>query len=179
MRSSYKNSDINYGEIFELLNGVNRPFNILEIGILDGYSLENLAKNKNAKILAFDIFDEFNGNHASKEFILNKFQDYKNVKIEYGDFYELYKNFNNEFFNIIHIDIANCGSVYEFALEHYLPKLVPGGFLIMEGGSKERDNVEWMKKYNKKSIGLVLETKKNYITLGKIPSITIFQRELD
>ena len=81
MKSSYINK-IDYGDLFKLLCFFNRPKNIIEIGILEGYSLEQFINNtEDCIIKAYDIFDEFNGNGAKYE-IIQKFSDYENVTIE-------------------------------------------------------------------------------------------------
>ena len=175
MTSSYKNN-LNYGDLLETITFIQKPKSILEIGILDGFSLKCFADNsdKNTKINAYDIFDEFNGNHANKEQLIEKFKEYNNVNIQYGDFYELYKS--EDEYDIIHIDIANNGDVYEFSINNYLPKLNTNGLLILEGGSEQRDNIEWMIKYNKPKILPILEKYKdqmNIKTVGEIPSITL------
>lgn len=178
MNSSYLNS-LNYKDVFETILYFNKPKNLLEIGILDGFSLEIFAKhNDKTKIQAYDIFEDFNGNHAKKEKLLTYFKHYKNVSIDYGDFYNLSNTINSKF-DIIHIDIANNGDVYEYAIEHYLSKLNDNGILLMEGGSKERDQIEWMKKYNKPLIHPVLCKYKNdynILTIGTVPSITLIQK---
>lgn len=178
MNSSYLNS-LNYKDLFETILYFNKPKNLLEIGILDGFSLEIFAKhNDKTKIQAYDIFEDFNGNHAKKEKLLTYFKHYKNVSIDYGDFYNLSNTINSKF-DIIHIDIANNGDVYEYAIEHYLSKLNDKGILLMEGGSKERDQIEWMKKYNKPLIHPVLCKYKNdynILTIGTVPSITLIQK---
>ena len=156
MNSSYQVYNLNYKDIFETIIYLNNPKSILEIGILNGFSLEIFAKNThpNTKIEAYDIFDEFNGNCSSKAYLLNKFEKYDNIKINYGDFYKLHKNLDN--FDLIHIDIANDGDILEFAIKNYLPKLNNNGIMIFEGGSPERDNIGWMDKYNKPKINPVI-----------------------
>jgi|UniRef100_A0A6C0CWL7 predicted O-methyltransferase YrrM len=180
MNSSYINS-VEYKDIFDTILYLNKPKNILEIGILDGYSLELFAKyNTNTKIKAYDIFEEFNGNHPDKEKLLTYFKDYTNVSINYGNFYELYNTLNSTY-DIIHIDIANNGDVYEYAIENYLSKLNNNGILLLEGGSKERDRVEWMKKYSKPQIQPVLCKYKNdynILTIGTVPSVTLIQKKI-
>lgn len=175
IRSSYKNKNLNYGDIFETIIFLNKPKSILEIGILDGFSLDIFAKNTSSDITieAYDIFDEFNGNGASKDFLLEKFKSYKNIKIEYGDFYELHKNINN--FDLIHIDIANNGDVIEYALNNYVSKLNENGIIIFEGGSVDRDNVEWMIKYDKPKINPLIK-KYNLKLIGSFPSICIYKK---
>jgi predicted O-methyltransferase YrrM len=176
MISSYCAS-LNYGDIFTVLCKSVQPKTIAEFGILDGYSLKQMIENSdiNCQINAYDIFDEFNGNGANKKKIVELFSSYQNVSICYGDFYETHKTMDNGSQDIVHIDIANNGEVYQFAFEHYLPKVSENGIMVLEGGSIERDNIEWMNKYNKPKIKPVLEANQHYkqCTIGTIPSITI------
>ena len=174
MPSSYVNP-IDYGTLFEALVVTLRPKTILEIGILDGFSLARFAEasNSETEIRAYDIFEEFNGNHATKATLEEMFRDYPNVSISYGDFYQLHKEIGS--MDIIHIDIANNGDVFEYALEHYLPKLSANGIMILEGGSKERDEVDWMVQYDKPKIAPIVE-KHGLRVLGTFPSITLATR---
>jgi len=72
MNSSYKNKDLDYGDLIKAITMSINPKKIIEIGILDGYSLTHFVNSTNERtiIKAYDIFDEFNGNHANEsEFI--------------------------------------------------------------------------------------------------------------
>ena len=177
MNSSYNNF-LNYGDLLKSIIFLKNPKSILEIGILDGYSLKIFGdnSNKDTKIEAYDIFDDFNGNHGNKEQLIDKFKEHNNITIQYGDFYELHNS--KDMYDIIHIDIANNGDVYEFSIEHYLPKLNTNGLLILEGGSEQRDNVEWMIKYNKSKIQPILEKYNDTLDIkiiGTFPSITLIK----
>jgi len=174
MNSSYKNN-ITYGDLIEGITYAVNPKKIVEIGILDGYSLKHFINSStNTTIIkAYDIFEEFNGNHGNKDKLIKDFEHHKNVSIEYGDFYKL--NNSLEEIDILHIDIANNGDVYDFAIKNYLPKLSKNGIMILEGGSEERDNVEWMTKYNKPSIQPIVK-KYNMKVIGTFPSITLFRK---
>ena len=184
MNSSYKNKDIDYGELIEAITLCKNPKSIVEIGILDGYSLHHFINSTNSNnsnnskpttIQAYDIFDKFNGNHAMEFELKERFKNNHNVSINYGDFYEVYKNIDNNI-DIIHIDIANNGDTYEYAIQHYLPKLSPTGIMLLEGGSQERDEVEWMIKYNKPKIAPILTKYANDYTIktfGSHPSLTL------
>jgi len=181
MKSSYLNNDVNYGDLISAAIFNKNPQNIVEFGILDGFSLKIFVDNfPDANINAFDIFDEFNGNCAKKD-IIEKFAEYKNVNIEYGNFYDKYNDLDN--IDILHIDIANNGDVIEFLLENYLPKLSSNGLIIFEGGSEERDNIDWMQKYNKRKIKPILDDLKRMDievkTFGRIPSITLIKKNKD
>ena len=179
MKSSYNKIDIEYNELIKVITQISDPKKIVEIGILEGYSLESFVNscNKDTTIYAFDLFDEFNGNHSNKKDIEEKFKKNPNIKISYGDFYNLHKSLNNV--DILHIDIANNGDVFEFVMENYLKVLSSNGIIIFEGGSIERDNVEWMNKYNKPKIFPVLkkyiEKGYNIKTYGSFPSITVIK----
>ena len=174
MNSSYNNK-VSFGAILESITIALNPKKIVECGILEGFSLKRFAEssNKDTIIQAYDIFDEFDGCHAKKDKLTALFTDYDNVSINYGDFYEVHKNISDV--NIIHIDIANDGDIYEYAIKHYLPKLSDKGVLLMEGGSEERDNVEWMIKYNKSPIQPIVK-KYGLKVIGEFPSITIIKK---
>ena len=181
MNSSYNNK-INFGDIISAITFLKKPQKIVECGILEGYSLSKFIENSssNTQIVAYDIFDKFNGNHAIKDKIFQQFNMYDNVNIYYGDFYSVYKNHNDKSIDILHIDIANNGDVCEFMFQNYLDKVKDNGIVLMEGGSEERDNIEWMIKYNKPKIKPVLKKYcENYDikTIGKIPSITIIKKK--
>lgn len=155
MKSSYNNKEIvTYKDIFELIFKFydnKMQFNIVEFGILNGFSLKIIADYFSfSNIQAFDIFDKFDGNHACKDHLIKLFNDYGNVSIHFGDFYQQHNVINDNSIDILHIDIANNGDIYEFTEQMYFRKMRSGGIILLEGGSLERDNVEWMIKYNKK-----------------------------
>ena len=179
MKSSYKNN-LDYKDIFDTLCFLKNPQKIVEIGILDGYSLKAMADNvsSSCQIDAYDIFEEFNGNGANKEKLSQTFTEYKNVNIQYGDFYKVIDNLCDESIDILHIDIANNGEVFEFALTKYITKIKRDGIIILEGGSKERDEIGWMNKYNKPKITPILNKYKDDFKIkiiGTLPSLTIIQ----
>ena len=171
MHSSYTNR-IDFGTLIEGITIARNPSHIVEIGILEGFSLDCFRRGSGSDtvIQAYDIFEEFNGNHADKSRLQEKFSEHPNVSVEYGDFYKLHKGLKDV--DIIHIDIANNGDVFEYAIQHYLPKLSENGVMILEGGSKERDHIEWMVKYNKPKIQPIIK-KYGLKVLGVMPSITL------
>lgn len=183
VKSSYNINELSYQDLFKTICQIHKPKRIIEFGILDGFSLKIFADNtkKDTIIEAYDIFKKFNGNSASKT-IINKFSSYPNLKIKEGDFYTKYKSFELNSIDLLHIDIANNGYVYQFTINHYLPLISKNGLIILEGGSKERDNVEWMIKYNKPSIVNIIEKIKinnpelNINVIGKYPSVTIITK---
>jgi len=174
MKSSY-NNNLSYQELLESIIFLKKPKKIIEFGILEGFSLKIFAQNEDCQIEAYDIFNKFNGNGA-KENIRELFKSYPNVKINYGDFYKKHIEIEDNSLDILHIDIANNGDVYKFAIDNYLKKLKKDGLMILEGGSRERDSVDWMIKYKKEKINPYLKSLNlDYKTFGKIPSITLIK----
>ncbi len=175
MQSSYSLN--NYDSVFnEIISHVN-PGSILEIGILDGYSLNAFVKyrQKNCKITAIDLFDKYEYKNANYEEIINKFDNLNGIHIEYGDFYNFHKNCSN--FDLIHIDISNDANTYKYAIQNYLP--IANKALMLEGGSVERDSVDWMVKYNKPKINDYLISIKNthpHKIYKEFPSLTVFYK---
>ena len=179
MTSSYNNNNINFGDLFSTITFIQQPKKIIEIGILNGFSLSNFINNssENTQIYAYDIFQNFNGNHAIKDDILNRFNQ-DNVIIEEKNFFDVYKEHDNNSIDILHIDIANDGDTYEFVFQNYIKKMTSGGIIILEGGSEQRDNIEWMIKYKKPKIQPVINKYKKIYdikTFTAFPSITIIK----
>ena len=86
-------------------------------------------------------------------------------------------DYEDDSIDILHIDIANNGNVFEFAIKNYLPKV--RGVMILEGGSTERDSVEWMIKYNKPRIKPILQKYSDSVritVLEDYPSITLISK---
>lgn len=190
MKSSYVINS--YGNLFKSLIEINKPKNILEIGILDGFStliIANTLKKQKIKsnFFAYDLFEnyEFNSTNLLKvSSVLKKFNLSNNVKLINEDFYSIYKKHKKETFDFVHIDISNDGDVLKFFFDKYDPLIKQGAIVIFEGGALERDKVDWMLKYNKRSLKKEIEKnetinkKYEYITLSPYPSLTIFKKRI-
>ena len=176
IKSSYKEN--NYDKVFQSICFTLTPQKIVEFGILEGYSLDCFVKHgKDSLIEANDLFDEFPYNAADYNFVTNKYQKNHNVSIYKRDFYKSVDLYDNNSIDILHIDIANNGDTFDFAIQNYLPKV--RGVMIMEGGSEERDNIEWMIKYDKPKIRPILQKYSSSVTievLEDFPSITLIRK---
>lgn len=181
MRSSYLNN-LDYSDLIKSTLYFTKPKNIIEYGILDGYSLKvfsDYSVNNNCVVKAYDIFEEFNGNHANQKEMEQKFCGYQNVKVDYGNFFTGHINLKDNSIDLIHVDIANDGKILQFTLDYYMPKITRNGVILFEGGSIERDEVEWMDKYSKDKIDPVIQSNKQKFvieTFGKFPSLTIIKK---
>lgn len=176
IKSSYKKN--NYDKIFQSICFSLNPKKIVEFGILEGYSLDCFIKyGENSFIEANDLFEDFPYNSANFDFIKNKYIENLNVSINKRNFYKSVNCYEDNSIDILHIDIANTGEVFEFSIQNYLPKV--RGIMILEGGSEERDNIEWMIKYNKPKIQPILEKYSNCVkimVLDDFPSITLIKK---
>lgn len=182
--SSYNTTGLSFCNMFQVIIGSISPKKVVEFGILKGYSLATFAEfcSNDCQIDAYDIFEKFNGNGANREELEGRFGECANVNIGELDFYKGYEKYGDGDIDILHIDITNNGDVYKFAIENYLQKISSDGVIIFEGGSEERDNVEWMKKYRKPSIVSYLnklreERKDLVVTVVELfPSMTLIRR---
>lgn len=171
MRSSYISNG--YGSLITGLVKAYSPARIVEFGILDGYSLEHLLLGApKAEVVAYDLFDSYEFSRPDREQIMERFPGIA----KHGDFFLEYQSMKDQSIDIMHIDISNTGEVYKFAFDNYLSKMRSGGLVILEGGSKERDNCSWMRKYSKSKIEPVLRVSGlNYFTFSPFPSLTVIQ----
>jgi len=190
MRSSYIRN--NYGAIFEKTVEIFLPHKCVEIGILDGYSLLHIAKgakkaveasHHRMNIDAYDIWEDYPYNHGSMEEV-RKMLDERGigefVTLHKKDAFTVYEDYSDHSVCFLHVDLSNDGEVLRRIVEQWDDKLSFGGLFFFEGGSEERDSVEWMKKYNKKSIrseiisNPILNKKYIYATYNAFPSLSVF-----
>jgi predicted O-methyltransferase YrrM len=187
MKSSYIEN--NYGEIFYQLAKAYPPAIAVELGVLDGYSLLHIARaikvNRQGHIDAYDLFEDYEFNHgvqAEVQALLDKEGLGEVATLYKGDAYEAYKKYADNSVHLLHIDISNTGETVRKVMEQWDSKMVYGGLIIFEGGSEERDNIEWMVKYKKEPMKSEIETNKivnsKYIygTYLKYPSLTVMMR---
>lgn len=180
LKSSYKKNDYWLDFYHTVINL--KPDLIVEIGILQGYSLLSLTKgcieNRKGKIIAVDLFENYPFNHADYVDIINKLN-----KFDISDHIYLLKSnvydveFKNNTIDLLHIDISNTGDKIIKLLEKFYCKLNKNAVVIVEGGSIERDNIKWMIKNNCQPISDIFKNKRinrlyNFFTVENYPSIT-------
>ena len=188
MRSSYIGN--NYGEVFYNIVARFAPAIAVELGVLDGYSTFHIArgikKNKFGYLNSYDLWEDYLYKHGSKEevekmLIDEGVKDY--VTLYKEDAFKVYQKYTDNTIHLLHVDISNDGKVLYRIMQNWDSKMVYGGVILFEGGSEERDNVEWMVKYNKRSIKKELESneiiKEKYIfgTYLKFPSLTMLLKK--
>lgn len=196
MNSSYEQNG--YGSLFTNYILSMRFTSIVELGVGNGYSTIHLAqglkylhllhKDKVRILDAYDLFENYPYKHSTKELILDKLKQAEvseYVNLQQGNAYEVYTNYADRSIEFLHVDISNTGDTVNKIMELWHPKMSERSFIAFEGGSIERDNVEWMKKYNMPSIKQAIDTneiiRKFYVygTYFLFPSITLLYRNYD
>lgn len=187
MKSSYIEN--NYGEVFYQLVTTYPPSIAVELGVLDGYSLLHIArgikKNNMGHIDAYDLFEDYEFKHGSQaevQAILDGEGLGDVATLHKGNAYEAYKNYLDNSVYFLHVDISNTGETVRKIMEQWDSKIVYGGLVVFEGGSEERDNIEWMVKYTKEPIRVevekntIINPKYIYGTYLKYPSLTVMMK---
>ena len=179
-RSSYHQEK--FSKVFKALCFTQNPKRIVEFGILDGYSLDCFldSTSEDCLIEAYDLFEDFPYNSAEFGKISEKYSMFPSnrLKIKKADIFNSLDFLPVGEIDIVHVDVANNGETYQFCIEKILPILKSGGILLMEGGSEERDNCDWMIKYKKPKIREVLERYSELLDIRiftEFPSLTMIK----
>lgn len=155
IESSYR--DNNLGKTLYDLVLKYRPKKIVEHGVLFGYSTVAMAQALDelgaGHIYAYDLFDKYSFKHSTLENTQANIDRYRVgdyvtlVQKDFGEWLE-----SPEHFDMLHIDISNKGDTIERLYKAVKDQVQNGAIVLFEGGSEERDNVEWMVKYNCKKL---------------------------
>lgn len=165
--SSYKQN--NYGEVFRAIVDAFKPVNVVELGVLHGYSTFHIAaglkKNGRGMVRAYDLFERYPYKHANFEEVKHLFSHCSNVELFQEDVFNVHLCYGPGTVDLLHIDISNTGDKFRRLIELWDPKMVQGGVILFEGGTLERDQIEWMLKYKCEPIKPAIEN--NPIVLEK------------
>lgn len=174
LRSSYKENNLGkiiYNEVLFY-----KPKKIIEFGTLDCYSTIHIGLalkelNNDNLLFSYDLYDQYKYKHGSliknreliKDFELDKFVKLDKLSLEswmsdpdYADMY--------------HLDISNDGKIVDKFLTCLPSKR--NQVCLIEGGSLERDNIDWMKKYNKHPINPIIQKWGGAVIETKFPSLS-------
>ena len=184
MKSSYQQN--NYDELFSALVAVHKPKVIVECGVLNGFSLLAMVESSDPRsdIFAYDLFEDYEFKHGQQKEVQNLLDVnfHKNVKLVKQDAIEAARNHEDKSVDFLHIDISNHYENLAKMFDVWMPKVKVDGLMLFEGGSKERDNVEWMKKHKKRKISkfiyeyLVDCYMFEFVTMLPFPSLTICRK---
>jgi len=193
IQSSY--SLHNYGKVFYTTVRAHRPTLAVELGVLNGYSALHIALSMKhnlylygygGTIHCYDLWDKYPYKHGSKsevQAIIDRYDLQDFMKLYEADAYEVYKDYDNNSVHLLHVDISNDGNTVERMMDLWHNKIVMNGMIMFEGGSEERDKIEWMVKYNKKPIAPVVRShpviRRCYLwgIYRKFPSLTVLVKK--
>jgi hypothetical protein len=193
IRSSYIQN--NYAPIFENTTKTFQPHKVVELGVLDGYSTIAIARGLRkaeeihqhvSQFKAYDLWEDYQYKHGDMEEVQGRIDSEgltNYVSLHRSDAFEVAEEYSDESVCLLHVDISNDGIVFNRIVEQWHKKLTMGGMLLFEGGSEERDNVDWMKKYDKKPIkpeiesNVVINDNYIYATYLAFPSLSVFIRK--
>jgi predicted O-methyltransferase YrrM len=159
-----------------------RPNIVIDFGVLYGYSTICIAKalqvNGFGKIYAYDLWDKYPYKHTTIDIArknLEKYDVSSLVTLEQEDFFKWIENPTP--FDLLHIDISNDGDKIEYAYNKLKKNIESGSVVIFEGGTIERDQEEWVAKYEKTPI-YPLKDKLNYEIINyNWPGLSLIQKD--
>lgn len=165
-----------------------KPEKVVELGTEAGYSAYHIARglkeNNKGHLYCYDLWESYDakdyGFHiipkSATEENLKKFSDI--ISLEQSDAINVSKEY--ESVDILHVDLHNEGEILDRVIPDWIDKVKQ--LIIIEGGSAERDKVEWMIKYKKQPIANWLNdfsqrSGVKYITIEPFPSVTIMNKK--
>lgn len=179
IESSYQENDL--GKTLYDLVLETKPKVIVEFGCLYGYSTVAMAlalkQLGEGKLKCYDLFEHYQYKHSTLEqtkanLVKYGVEDY--VEFHVMDYYDWLDN--PEEFDLLHLDISNTGHII---IDTYLglkSQIEKGSVIVFEGGSEERDNVEWMVKYKAMPINMVQQYTNYEILNPDFPSLSIIKQ---
>jgi hypothetical protein len=192
--SSYREN--NFGHIFYHHIISYPPAVCVELGVLHGYSTFHIAKGlkdakekyqNNGHLHAFDLWEDYKYKHGDMKEVqdlLDKEDLTEYVTLYKEDAFEAHKRFENDSVDVLHVDLSNDGKIFEKIFDLWDTKLRYGSLLMFEGGSEERDKVDWMINYKKKPIRPAildhaeLNRRYHYGIIRKFPSLSLFVKKI-
>ena len=191
MKSSYIRH--NYGSLIRSLIKVTSPKCCVEFGILDGFStiaigstLKDLSGGRR-RLYAYDLFERYPYTHAEYADVaarIDRFGLKEIIELRQKDIFEAVDDFGKESIDFMHVDISNTGDIIRNVIAKWDEKILPGGVLLFEGGSPLRDEVSWMKRYNKEKISIeinsnaTLEQSYTSLVLHPYPSVVVCSKNV-
>jgi len=181
--SSYR--DHGYGAFFYALARCLRPRCCVELGVLQGFSLLAVAcalrDNRAGRIDGFDLFEDYPYTSEPYANVVERIrsaglQDWSAAhRAEAGEVADVFDTVD-----YLHVDLSNDGDRYREIFERWSAKVTQ--VIVLEGGSKARDEVGWMLRYRRPPIAAaVSELRRRYTDWGitvldPYPSMTVAVR---
>ena len=183
VHSVYK--DHGYGHFFYALARAIRPRCCVELGVLQGFSLLAVAAalrdNGAGSIRGIDLFEDYPYRHAQQADVENHIracglENWSGITSANA----LLAHDRHKDLDYLHVDLSNDGDTYRFVFRHWAGKVRQA--ILMEGGSADRDQVEWMVKHGKSPIVPAIDEIRRahpewtIVVLAPYPSLTVAVR---
>jgi hypothetical protein len=150
LASSYREHQ--YDLFFYGLARALRPRCCVEAGVLEGFSLiataAALRDNGGGHLTAYDLFERYPYRHAEWSRVAAACHDadlQAYVTLRQADVNEAPPRHTEV--DLLHVDISNDGETYREQFARWSTKVT--GAIVFEGGSRRRDEVWWMKTYDR------------------------------
>lgn len=170
----------NYGELFYSLMRIYQPELVVELGTKGGFSAYHIARGLNAnqkgKLYCYDLWEHYEFYKVAKK-NLREFENIVNLEIRNAQGVDQV----HKTVDILHVDLGNQGETLEKIVPLWIDKVRQ--LIIIEGGSRERDERGWMIKNKAVPIRNWLEdfsrrrTDIEYFTIEPFPSVTIIRKK--
>jgi hypothetical protein len=187
MSSYIKN---NYADVFLANVRAFQPVVCVELGVLNGYSTiaiaQGLKELGRGRLDAYDLFEDYEFRHGSRDEVYRRIVEAgvgDHVELNKTDAFMVHHNYRAGEVHLLHVDLSNTGEILARIMETWDEKMVQGGIILFEGGSQERDEVEWIRKYNKTPIkpelekNKIIEEKYVFGTYLPFPSLTVLLKK--
>lgn len=180
--SSYEKN--NFGDLFYSLMRIYKPEKVVELGTKAGYSAYHMARglkdNGKGTLDCYDLWEKYPFSSVPQKVAEKNLKKFKNI-VSFNPRNALGVEKIYKQIDILHVDISNDGE----KLERIIPKWIDRvrQLIIIEGGSKEHDKLEWMIKYKKMPMGKWLRDfsrrQKNieYFKIEPFPSVTLLWKK--
>lgn len=190
--SSYQLND--YGDVLYYLVKSFKPRTVVELGSYQGYSAIHILsalseQSYNSSFTSIDLYEKYIYEHSTQKVVLNNLKknhllNLSNVKLNLiqDDAINYADKFQDNSVDFLHIDINNNGDSLERCFNKWHKKMKLSSLILFEGGSEERDYVDWMIRRKKSHIRNFINSsffKYNYkhIILEPFPSMTIAMKK--
>jgi hypothetical protein len=171
-----------YGSLFYALIRVLKPQYAIEIGLFEGFSLLSAAAalrdNGAGRITGYDLFERYPYRHAARDQLSRQIAQSGLepwVSIHDSDAADVAAQWAAV--DYLHVDVSNTGDTFRQVFSQWSEKVRQ--MILLEGGSRERDNVAWMRQYGKPAIAPAIDDLRreyrdwSFSVLEPFPSVTI------
>lgn len=181
--SSYEEN--NYGDFFYALIRIYQPRKVVELGTKAGYTAYHIARslraNKRGSLDCYDLWEKYEFNSVPQSVAEENLKEFRDIiSFKPGNAIGVEQAYKE--IDILHVDLSNEGEILEKVVPCWIDKIRQ--VIVIEGGSSERDRVEWMIKFKKIPLRKWLEDFARrredieYFTIEPFPSITIIRKKI-